>query len=143
MRSRDPVYAPCLFCGEPRAPGHPCDGRQGHVEQGVILGPDFDGETYEPDRDHARLTGQLQRVADVMRDGRWRTYAEIEAVTGDPPQSISARLRDLRKEKFGGFTVERRIRDEARSAGLWEYRVVPPTATEGESYERADLRHAV
>lgn len=121
----EPPIALCLFCGELDIPGHACDGRQGALEAAdIILGPDFDGETYDHERDHERLTGQLRRVADVVLDGRWRTFDEIEAVTGDPPQSISARLRDLRKRKFGAFTVERRIRDEARSAGLWEYRVV-------------------
>ena len=81
--------------------------------------PDFDGATYDHERDHARLTGQMKRVRDVVLDGVWRTLPEIEALTGDPTQSISARLRDLRKGKFGGFRVERRT----RTSGLWEYRV--------------------
>lgn len=88
------------------------------------IAPHFDGETYDPDRDHARLTGQMARVSRLMRDGVWRTLGDIAAATGDPPQSISARLRDVRKAKFGGGTVERRRRDEARAPGLWEYRMV-------------------
>ncbi|KKL56177.1 hypothetical protein LCGC14_2247980, partial [marine sediment metagenome] len=36
------------------------------------------------------------------------TLCEIEDLTGDPPASISAQLRHLRKERFGAHTVERR-----------------------------------
>jgi hypothetical protein len=120
----------CLFCGEPNVPGHlaRCDGRQGVIE--AEAAPHFDGETYDPERDHERLTGQLARVRLLVLDGVWRTLEEIGAITGDPAQSVSARLRDLRKPKFGGYVVERRIRDEARSAGLWEYRVLVAVAVE-------------
>lgn len=67
----------------------------------------FDGQTYKPERDHARLAGQMQTVFDAMKDGIARTLAQIEEITSAPQASISARLRDLRKEKFGGHTVER------------------------------------
>lgn len=83
----------------------------------------FDGVTYEPRHDAERLAGQLLRVWSAMRDGAWRTPAEIELATGDGWASISARLRDLRKPKFGGMRVERRRRGEAES-GVFEYRVV-------------------
>lgn len=89
------------------------------------LGPEpyrFDGATYEPKHDRVRLTGQTLRVYEIVIDGRWRTLAEIEAITGDPQASISARLRDLRKERFGSHVVERRARG-GRKRGLWEYRV--------------------
>lgn len=67
-----------------------------------------------PERE--RLAKLLGRVLDVMRDGRFRTFAEIQAVTGGTETSISARLRELRAN---GFTVEKR----ERSRGLWEYRL--------------------
>ena len=67
----------------------------------------FDGETYEHERDHARLAGQLMRIFRLMRDGKWRTLEEIARITGDPVPSISTRLRDFRKAKFGGHTVNR------------------------------------
>lgn len=85
--------------------------------------PDFDGETYDHDLDWFRLGDQLHRTADVMRDRKWRTLEEIQYVTGDMTQSISARLRDLRKVKFGRHSVLRRRRGEPK-AGLWEYRVL-------------------
>lgn len=78
-----------------------------------------DGETYDHVLDGARLAAQHRRVADLMADHVWRTLAEISDRTGDPPASVSARLRDLRKEQFGAFTVERR----RRTKGLFEYRV--------------------
>ena len=87
---------------------------------------DFDGATYARDFDYDRLNAQLKRVYDVMKDGKWRTYAEISAEmpfgTQDPQASISARLRDFRKAKFGLFKVDRRARG-GREKGLFEYRL--------------------
>ena len=62
-----------------------------------------------------------------MHDGRWRTLDEIASTTGDPPASISAQLRHLRKRRFGAHVVERQARGD-RSHGLWEYRVGTPNA---------------
>jgi hypothetical protein len=79
----------------------------------------FDGSTYDATQDESRLAAQHRRVADVMKSGQWMTLDEIAAVTGDPPASVSARLRDFRKERFGGYQVDRRRRDR----GLYEYRI--------------------
>lgn len=79
-----------------------------------------DGHTYVASIDKTRLNAQTERVFQVMRDGAWRTLDEIAGITGDPPASVSARLRDLRKEKFGGFAVGRR----RRTKGLFEYRLI-------------------
>lgn len=79
----------------------------------------FDGRTYEHERDGKRLHAQLNRVKEAMADGKWRTLGQIADMTNDGEASVSARLRDLRKPKFGALTVERRY----VSAGLWEYRV--------------------
>lgn len=84
-----------------------------------LFTPVFDGETYDHAADHGRLAAQLGRVRTLMEDGQWRTLPEIEAVTHDPQASVSARLRDLRKAKFGGLVVERR----RRGPGLFEYRI--------------------
>lgn len=56
-----------------------------------------------------------------MADGQWRTLAEISAVTGDPPASVSAQLRHLRKPRFGAHLVEKRHLGQ----GLYHYRVLP------------------
>ena len=86
----------------------------------------FDGADYTPDRDDARLNGQLLRVWNCMCDGRWRTLAQIEKITGDPPASISAQLRHLRKPRFGAHNVEK----EYLNNGLYQYRLVPNTGEE-------------
>lgn len=80
----------------------------------------FDGPTFDAARDGQRLTEQLHRVKALVRDGQWRTLADIAAQTGDPEASVSARLRDLRKKKFGGHALEKRF----VRRGLWMYRVV-------------------
>ena len=79
----------------------------------------FDGETIEAARDNGRLTIQLVEVRRLMVPGAWWTLAELARATGYPEASISARLRDLRKPKFGGFNVERQYVER----GLFRYRV--------------------
>jgi hypothetical protein len=81
---------------------------------------EFDGETYEPKRDHQRLASQYDRVFKAMRDGRWRTPQEIERLTDCSWASISARLRDMRKEKFGQHRVNR----EYVGNGLYMYQLL-------------------
>ena len=81
---------------------------------------DFQGSTYSRERDRGRLFAQLQDVFALMKDGRWRTLGNIASATGHPEASVSARLRDLRKEARGGHTVERRY----VGGGLYEYRVL-------------------
>jgi hypothetical protein len=82
--------------------------------------PAFDGATFEPEQDQERLTGQLATVREYMLAIRlWCSLAELHGVLRIPEASISARLRDLRKPKFGSYLVERR----RRSPGTFEYRV--------------------
>ena len=81
----------------------------------------FDGYTYEPSLDHARLKGQLARVAALMSDGQFHTLHEIARGAGGTEASVSARLRDFRKPKYGARLVER----ERISGGLFRYRLVP------------------
>jgi hypothetical protein len=82
----------------------------------------FSGGTYDEDRDGERLSRQARVVFDLMQDGKWRTLADIAARTKEPEASISARLRDLRKERNGSYRVER----EYLAGGIWQYRVLPP-----------------
>lgn len=84
----------------------------------------FDGATYDHEVDGPRLNLQLQRVYDVMKDGKWRTLSEIGDVTGYPEASVSARIRDFRKSKWGGYRVERR----RETPGLWKYKLFAKTA---------------
>jgi hypothetical protein len=80
----------------------------------------FDGPDLQR-ADEVRLTGQLLRVRGAMEGGVWRTLTELADLTGRSSEAgVSARLRDLRKSRFGGHTVERR----RRTQGLWEYRVL-------------------
>ena len=83
----------------------------------------FDGTTYVRELDGVRVGNQLARVFNLMRDGAWRSLREIaDGTEGLPEASISARLRDIRKEKFARwFTMESR----RRTTGTWEYRVRP------------------
>ena len=100
---------------------------------------DFGGETYEPAHDAVRLHSQMLRVWQLMRDSKWRTLAEIAAATGDPTASVSARLRDFRKEQFGCHVVERRPRGP-RSRGLFEYRVLRPDHYEQQRYTQREFQ---
>lgn len=78
----------------------------------------------ENDAEH--LGKQLIRVKTLMSDGQWRTVPEIVLQLGQPLISetgASARLRDLRKPRFGGHTVERRRRGGPDSR-LYEYRLL-------------------
>lgn len=79
----------------------------------------FDGPTFDQEQDGGRLSGQLERVRLLMADGAWRTLAEIAEAVGGSEAGVSARLRDLRKQRFGGRTVERKRID----GGLWAYAV--------------------
>jgi hypothetical protein len=88
----------------------------------------FDGKTASAKHDQVRLAGQTTRVFLAMKDARYRTLDEIAAITGDGQASISARLRDLRKEKFGGHTVNRRSRGD-RACGLYEYQLIVKAET--------------
>lgn len=71
-------------------------------------------------KDFDRLCGQIRRIYDLMKDGCWRSLAEIEKTTGDPQASVSAQLRHLRKHRFGAHQIDKRRRD---GSGTWEYRM--------------------
>jgi hypothetical protein len=94
----------------------------------------FDGETFCAAADGRRLSRQLRTIFDTMKDGHWRSPEEIEAVTGVGWASASARLRDLRKEKFGAFRVHRQRRGDAER-GLFEYRVLPPLPVQRDLFD--------
>lgn len=84
--------------------------------------PKFSGNTFDEKNDRHRLESQFMRVFALMKDGQWRTLAEIREVVGGSEAGISARLRDYRKCPYSR-TVEKRLRDNPER-GLWEYRLV-------------------
>lgn len=72
-----------------------------------------------------RLRGQVGRVymALISPPGAWWTLAELAAHIGHVSEAgVSARLRDLRKARFGSHTIERRRVPNGN--GLHEYRLV-------------------
>lgn len=81
--------------------------------------PHFDGSDVVRGLDHDRLTLQLEKIRRVIRDGQYRTLAELARLTGAPEASVSAQLRNLRKPRFGGLTIVRRRRTV--DGGTWEY----------------------
>ena len=82
----------------------------------------FDGRTFVQSRDGERLGAQMAAVLQTMGNGEWWTLTALSAVTGAPEASVSARLRDLRKARFGGHGIER----EHVHNGLHRYRLVKP-----------------
>lgn len=80
---------------------------------------EFDGSTYDEALDGERLGRQLDRVRDVLLANRGTlfTLSELQRVAGGSEAGVSARIRDLRKQRNGGHKVLRR----RRSTGTWEY----------------------
>ncbi len=94
--------------------------------QGGLFGqrpqpPARDGATFVPKHDGLRLAAQHTKVLDAMSDGEWHTLGELELSTGYPQASISARLRDFRKKRFGSMDIQRRRVGDV--GGLFEYRL--------------------
>ena len=82
----------------------------------------FDGATYEATLDKVRLSAQAEAVFRYAKDGKWNTLEYLSIVAGASEASVSARLRDFRKPRFGGHTVERRR--HPTKAGVFEYRLL-------------------
>jgi hypothetical protein len=82
--------------------------------------PLFDGpKDYQTQADEIRLTGQLLRVYNAMKDGAWLAVHNVAQVLREPETSVSAQIRNLRKAKHGGHIVERK-----REGNLSFYRLV-------------------
>jgi hypothetical protein len=96
----------------------------------------FGGVTYSPEQDKDRLLTQLGRVRDVMFDGQWHTLSELVARCGGSDASVSARIRDLRKKRFGSYHVESKRVHE----GLWRYRLELPN--EVSALRRSDTQQS-
>ena len=84
--------------------------------------PRFDGDTYDPAQDHQRLGKQALALFKFMRaGGGWWSLHYLAQATGYPEASISARLRDFRKPRFGSHTVKRQ---RSGRQGQWVYRLL-------------------
>lgn len=60
------------------------------------------------------------KVLLLMLDHEFHSLEELERRCGGTVASVSARVRDLRKQKFGGYSVER-VR--VGTTGLYMYRI--------------------
>jgi hypothetical protein len=78
------------------------------------------GPAYDKKLDGKRIKKQLDCIRDYMlMFNSWWTLSELRDVLNYPESSISAQLRHLRKDRFGGYEVNKR----RRSGGTWEYKV--------------------
>lgn len=76
------------------------------------------------------LSRAIDLVHQVMEENDWLTLFEVQAKVQALPTGrffsetcISARIRDLRKDKHGAHTVDRRKRAGTRN--LYEYKLIP------------------
>lgn len=66
-----------------------------------------------------RRSSSVERVRSLMSDGRWHTLRGLAFRTGFRETGVSARIRDLRREEYGGCRVAtRRV-----NRSTWEYRL--------------------
>ena len=79
----------------------------------------FDGRSFVQSRDGERLGKQMAAVMREMADGAWYTLHELSLATGAPEASVSARIRDLKKARFGSHKIE----SQYVRRGLWQYRM--------------------
>lgn len=94
---------------------------------------------------------QRDVLCDVMLSASqcdaWLTLEELSKLTHYPPASISAQLRHLRKQEFGGYEVEKRQRLSGRIlqgedfGTVWEYRLLRGMRSIGPGHAtRRDVR---
>lgn len=76
---------------------------------------------------------QLTKIRELMLDGEWRTYTEIEAMTGAAQNSISAQLRNLRKSEHGSWEMLSRVR---LYTDLNEYQILASDHPQAEEIRR-------
>jgi hypothetical protein len=103
----------------------------------------FKGSDYQPQHDEKRLTKQLDVIRDVALSaaecGTWLTLREFSQLTHFGEASISAQLRNLRKQEYGGFVLDKRPRGDC-VYGLWEYRLTPAPVGEAKQLDLLEGR---
>jgi len=99
--------------------------------------------------------GPARKQREVIRDvmlsagqcATWLTLEELTKLTHFPPASISAQLRHLRKERFGGYAVVKRCRAVNRAllaegfGPVWEYAVEPVQRVLAKNTKRSPARN--
>ena len=80
----------------------------------------FDGWTYDEAQDQKRLGTLLIRVYNVLKDGQPHTLPELVLKCGGSETGVSAKIRDLRKARFGGHTIEA----TRKHGGTWAYKLL-------------------
>ena len=81
----------------------------------------FDGADIDQERDEPRLNRQMNIIRTRMENAGWLSVQQISRELGYPETSVSAQIRNLRKDKFGGRYVERRYQGN----GLYEFKLHP------------------
>jgi len=95
---------------------------QGQMSEPVASPPVAENDgMFRPGRTQRETLLMVLRLAAEYR--RWMTLAELAASTRFPPASISAQLRHLRKEEYGGWVIEKRRREWVTEELVWEYRL--------------------
>jgi hypothetical protein len=89
----------------------------------------FDGADYVKERDYDRLAKNHFKLKELMKDSLYRTLKEISDFTGIPEASVSAGLRDFRKEKFGSHILSKRYDGN----GLYSYQLILKKEKNGEN----------
>jgi DNA-binding NarL/FixJ family response regulator len=80
--------------------------------------PLFDGAVIDHKVDQKPLEKQLKAIYNLMQDGVYRSLSDIATKLNIGESSVSAQLRNLRKERYGGFEVQK-----TRVDRLWLYRL--------------------
>lgn len=85
------------------------------------------GPAYDRNIDEPAIEDQRNNIKLLMINysESWFTLSEIAAILHYPEASISAQLRHLRKDKFGGYDVQKRRRTGG-GYRVWEYHLDPP-----------------
>lgn len=89
----------------------------------------FDGADYVKERDYQRLANNHFKLRELMKDSVYRTLGEISKFIDVPEASVSAGLRDFRKEKFGCHTLNKRYEGN----GLYSYQLILKKYQNGEN----------
>ena len=82
---------------------------------------DFDGDSYDRDRDGPRLNSAIRRVFALMKDEQPHTLQEIAEYADCSEAGASARFRDFRKPRFKRFFKVESANSECVDGGLWVY----------------------